>query len=175
RAEYLRLLALGCTPSLAAQFLFDVAGKTSHWRQIDPAFARACDTAKELGAGQPAPAGAPRFTPERHRIFLGHLEAGLSVTVAAAKVGITTAVIHERRKRDPAFAAAMDAAHQAYPRNPDTTPDAEDWEAFFGNLRPGVALRQAALAAGIRPEAVYHRRRADRAFARRTDRQCTAL
>ncbi|KOU24253.1 hypothetical protein ADK52_14260 [Streptomyces sp. WM6372] len=44
-------------------------------------------------------------------------------------------------------------------------------DTFFGNLRPGVALRQEALAAGIRPEAVYHRRRADCAFALRTDRQ----
>ncbi|WP_369780159.1 hypothetical protein [Streptomyces sp. R33] len=174
RAEYLRLLALGCTPSLAAQILFDGAGKASHWRRDDPAFARACDAVKDLGAGQPAPVRAPRFTPERRRAFLDHLEAGLSVTAAAAEVGITTAVIYQRRKRDRAFAAAMDAAHHAHPRTPDRTPGADDWEAFFGNLHPGVALRQAALAAGIRPEAVYHRRRADRAFAHRTDQQRTA-
>ncbi|KPI34134.1 hypothetical protein OV450_6045 [Actinobacteria bacterium OV450] len=173
RAEYLRLLALGCTPSLAAQILFDGAGKASHWRQEDPVFARACEAVKEFGAGRPAPARAPRFTPERRRIFLEHLESGLSVTAAAAAVGITTAVIYQRRKRDPAFAAAMDAAHHAHPRTPDPTPAAEDWETFFGALRPGVALRQAALAAGIRPEAVYHRRRADRAFAHRTDQQRT--
>ncbi|MFE2554176.1 hypothetical protein ACFXGI_37555 [Streptomyces sp. NPDC059355] len=174
RAEYLRLLALGCTPSLAAQILFDGAGKASHWRQADPAFARACDAVKELGAGRPAPARAPRFTPQRRRTFLDHLEAGLSVTAAAAQVGITTAVIYQRRKRDPAFATAMDTAHRAHPRTPAPTPDADAWEAFFDNLRPGVALRQAALAAGIRPEVVYHRRRADRAFAHRTDCQRTA-
>ncbi|MFF4104358.1 hypothetical protein [Streptomyces sp. NPDC001903] len=88
RAEYLRLLALGCTPSLAAQILFGGAGKASHWRRDDPAFARACDAVKELGAGQPAPARAPRFTPDRRRGFLDHLEGGLSVTAAAAEVGI---------------------------------------------------------------------------------------
>ncbi|MFJ3205678.1 hypothetical protein [Streptomyces sp. NPDC086989] len=173
RAEYVRLLALGCTPSLAAQILFEGAGKAGGWRSEDPAFARACDAAGELGAGRSAPARSPRFTPERRRAFLDHLEAGLSVTAAAAEVGITTAVVYQRRKRDAAFAAAVDTAHQARPRTPDTTPNADEWEAFFAHLRPGVALRQAALAAGIRPEAVYHRRRADRAFARRTDQHRT--
>ncbi|MFJ3204789.1 hypothetical protein [Streptomyces sp. NPDC086989] len=101
------------------------------------------------------------------------MEAGLSVTAAAAEVGITTAVVYQRRKRDPAFAAAMDTAHQAHPRTPDPTPDPDEWEAFFNNLRPGTEPRQAALAAGIRPEVVYHRRRADRAFAHRIDQQRT--
>ncbi|KPI33709.1 hypothetical protein OV450_6417 [Actinobacteria bacterium OV450] len=55
RAEYLRLLALGCTPSLAAQILFDGAGKAGRWRQEDPVFARASDAVKELRAGRPAP------------------------------------------------------------------------------------------------------------------------
>lgn len=40
----------------------------------------------------------------------------MSVTAAAAQIGITTAVIYQRRKRDRAFAAAMDAAHHAHPR-----------------------------------------------------------
>ncbi|MEV6584116.1 hypothetical protein AB0M92_39010 [Streptomyces sp. NPDC051582] len=173
RAEYLRLLALGCTPSLAAQILLDGTGKASGWRREDPAFAQACDAAGNLASGQPAPARAPRFTPERRRAFLDHLEAGLSVTAAAAEVGITTAVIYQRRKRDPAFAAAMDTAHHAQPRTPDTTPGTDEWDAFFRALRPGVALRQAALAAGIRPEAVYDRRRADHAFAHRTNQQRT--
>ncbi|MFB6811464.1 hypothetical protein [Streptomyces sp. NPDC056387] len=52
-------------------------------------------------------------------------------------------------------------------------PDADEWEAFFDNLRPATALRQAALVAGIRPEVVYPRRRADRAFAHRTDQHRT--
>ncbi|KPI25361.1 hypothetical protein OV450_7350 [Actinobacteria bacterium OV450] len=122
RAEYLRLLALGCTPSLAAQILFDGAGKACHWRQEDPVFARACDAVKELGAGRPAPARAPRFTPERRCVFLERLESGLSVTAAAAAVGVTVAVLYQRRKRDPAFAAAMDAAHHAHPRTPHQEP-----------------------------------------------------
>ncbi|KJY26964.1 hypothetical protein [Streptomyces sp. A1547] len=42
----------------------------------------------------------------------------MSVTAAAAQIGITTAVIYQRRKRDRAFAAAMDAAHHAHPRTP---------------------------------------------------------
>ncbi|MFE2141543.1 hypothetical protein ACFXA3_07265 [Streptomyces sp. NPDC059456] len=74
------------------------------------------------------------------------MASGLSITAAAAEVGITTAVIYQRRKRDPAFAAAMDAAHRAHPRTPDPTPDADDWEAFFGNLIPqndgGAQARQ---------------------------------
>ncbi|MEV7443951.1 hypothetical protein AB0O22_22965 [Streptomyces sp. NPDC091204] len=48
RAEYLRLLALGCTPSLSAQILFDGAGKAGGWRSEDPTFARAC-AVSELG------------------------------------------------------------------------------------------------------------------------------
>ncbi|KPI06581.1 hypothetical protein OV450_3693 [Actinobacteria bacterium OV450] len=116
RAEYLRLRALACTPSLAAQILFDGARKASHWRQDDPAFARACVAVTELGAGRPAPARAPRFTPERRRSFLEHLASGRSVTAAAAHVGITSAVIYQRRKRDPAFAVAMAAAPHAHPR-----------------------------------------------------------
>ncbi|MFE6848656.1 hypothetical protein [Streptomyces sp. NPDC057686] len=53
------------------------------------------------------------------------------------------------------------------------TPPVASLYRALANLRPGVALRQAALAAGIRPEAVYHRRRADQAFAHRTDQQRT--
>ncbi|MFE2850227.1 hypothetical protein ACFXJO_03740 [Streptomyces lavendulae] len=174
RAEYLRLLALGCTPGLASQILFDGAGKVSHWRQDDAAFAQACDAVRGLWSRHPAPARAPRFTPARRHTFLTHLESGLSVTAAAAEIGITTAVVYQRRKRDPAFAAAMDTARNTRPRTPGTTPAADVWEAFFHSLRPGVALRQAALRAGIRPEAVYERRRTDRAFADRTDRLRTA-
>ncbi|WP_369776514.1 hypothetical protein [Streptomyces sp. R33] len=73
RTEYLRLLALGCPLSLAAQILFGGAGKARHWRRDDPAFARACDAVKELGAGQPAPARPP-FHPRPPGAFLDHLE-----------------------------------------------------------------------------------------------------
>ncbi|WP_406187386.1 hypothetical protein [Streptomyces sp. NBC_01006] len=136
-------------------------------------FARACDAVKELGAGRPAPARAPRFTPERRHVFLERLESGLSVTAAAAEVGITSAVIYQRRKRDPTFAAAMDAAHYAHPRTPDPTPGADNWEAFFGN--PALVSHCAKLhwPRGSGPRPVCHRRRADRAFAHRTDQQRT--
>ncbi|GHE45394.1 hypothetical protein CP980_34140 [Streptomyces vinaceus] len=132
RAEYLRLLTLGCTPSLAAQILLDGTGKASHWRREDPAFARVCDAAGNLASGQPAPSRAPRFNPERRRVFLDHLEAGLSVTAVAAEVGITTAVIYQRRKRNPAFAAA----HHTHPRTLDRAPGASDWDAYIRALRP---------------------------------------
>lgn len=63
RADYLRLLALGATPSLAAQILFDGAGTAGHWRQKSAAFARACEAVKDMSATAAAPARAPRFTP----------------------------------------------------------------------------------------------------------------
>ncbi|WP_331718820.1 hypothetical protein OG851_43105 (plasmid) [Streptomyces sp. NBC_00161] len=172
RADYLRLLALGATPSLAAQILFDGAGTAGHWRQKSAAFARACEAVKDMSATAAAPARAPRFTPERRHAFLTCLETGMTVTAAAAEIGITTAVVYQRRTRDAAFAAAMDTALRASPRPKPKAPavSAETWEAFFVVLRTGVALRQAALAAGIRPENVYERRRTDAEFARRTDR-----
>ncbi|MCX4546447.1 hypothetical protein [Streptomyces sp. NBC_01565] len=170
RADYLRLLALGCTPSLAAQILFDGAGTAGHWRR-NKVFASACEAVKDLSSAAPAPARAPRFTPERRHDFLARLEKGMAVTAAAAETGITTAVVYQRRRRDSAFASAMDHALQAAPRPTSKTPavSEEQWVVFFTVLRAGVALRQAALAAGIRPETVYERRRTDTAFARRTD------
>ncbi|WP_159047292.1 hypothetical protein [Streptomyces sp. XY332] len=135
RAEYLKLPALGCTPSLAAQILFGGAGKARHRRRDDPAFARACDAVKELGAGQPAPARAPVSPPERRGPSSTTWKTGLSVTAAAAQIGITTAVIYQRRKRDRAFAAAMDAAHHAHPRTP--APGTVDDRSARGRIRRG--------------------------------------
>lgn len=43
RADYLRLLALGATPGLAAQILFDGAGTAGHRRQDNAAFTRVCE------------------------------------------------------------------------------------------------------------------------------------
>ncbi|MET9963029.1 hypothetical protein ABZ128_28850 [Streptomyces sp. NPDC006326] len=119
-----------------------------------------------------APARSPRFTPERRQAFLAHLAAGLTVSAAAAEIGITTAVVYQRRTRDLAFASAMDAALRATSgqRTKQMPVTQNQWEVFFTHLATGVAMRQAALAAGIRPEAVYDRRRTDKAFACRTDR-----
>ncbi|MFF1497619.1 hypothetical protein [Streptomyces sp. NPDC058304] len=43
------------------------------------------------------------------------------------------------------------------------------WTAFYKHLAAHGVLRQAAFAAGIRPETVYDRRRADTDFAKQTD------
>lgn len=85
---------------------------------------------------------------------------------------MTTNAVYQRRKRDPAFAAAMDASLGGTPRPTEKTPppSEEQWQVFYERLRTGAVLRQAALAAGIRPEAVYDRRRTDAGFAGRTDR-----
>lgn len=81
---------------------------------------------RDLASGQPAPSrGHPRFTPDRRSVFLDHLEAALSVTAVAAEVGITTAV-YQRRKRNPAFAAA----HHTHPRTLDRAPGASDWDGY---------------------------------------------
>ncbi|MEU8779103.1 hypothetical protein [Streptomyces sp. NPDC048606] len=66
----------------------------------------------------------------------------------------------------------MDAALKARPRPRSGAPAVtrQQWDVFFSTLRTGIALRQAALTAGIRPEIVYERRRADEDFARLTNR-----
>ncbi|MFJ4320580.1 hypothetical protein ACIP46_35645 [Streptomyces lavendulae] len=170
RADYLRLLALGCTPTLASQILFDGAGQAGKWRSEDLAFGAACDAAAAASPGR-AGVRAPRFTPERRQAFLVHLEAGLTVTAAAAEIGITTAVVYQRRRRDPAFAAAMTEALRT-PRPSSTTAAVgeEQWKEFYRQLRRTGVMRRAALAAGIQPEAVYQRRRSDPGFAEKTDR-----
>ncbi|MYT22147.1 hypothetical protein GTW69_17920 [Streptomyces sp. SID7760] len=70
RAEYLRLLALGCTPSLAAQILLDGTGKASHWRRRARR-SRGPATPPGIVSGQTRPGtGArrhPRTTPDLHR------------------------------------------------------------------------------------------------------------
>ncbi|MCX4633493.1 hypothetical protein [Streptomyces sp. NBC_01443] len=111
-----------------------------------------------------------RFTPERRRPFLEYLQAGMATTKAAAEAGITSATVYQRRRRDPDFAAAMDRATAARstPEPADAATDAQ-WTAFYEHLATHGVLRQAALAAGIRPETVYDRRRSDTGFAQQTD------
>ncbi|MER7468895.1 helix-turn-helix domain-containing protein [Streptomyces sp. NPDC097981] len=105
------------------------------------------------------------------RQFLDHLRAGMATTKAAAEVGITTATVYQRRRRDTGFAAAMDqaTATRITPELASAATDAQ-WTAFYNHLATHGVLRQAALAAGIRPESVYDRRRTDTDFAKRTDR-----
>ncbi|MFG2716342.1 hypothetical protein ACGFX2_38330 [Streptomyces goshikiensis] len=93
----------------------------------------------------------------------------MATTKAAAEVGVTTATVYQRRRRDAGFAAAMDQATTT--RTPEPAGNATDaqWIAFYEHLAVHRVLRQAALAAGIRPEAVYDRRRTDTGFAKQTD------
>lgn len=161
---------VGCTPTLASQILFDGADQAGKWRSEDLAFGAACDAAAAASPGR-AGVRARRFTPERRQAFLVHLDAGLTVTAAAAEIGITTAVVYQRRRRDPAFAATMTEALRT-PRPSSTTAAVgeEQWKEFYRQLRRTGVKRQAALAAGIRPEAVYHRRRSDPGFVEKTNR-----
>ncbi|MEU9182019.1 hypothetical protein AB0C90_35365 [Streptomyces sp. NPDC048550] len=113
-----------------------------------------------------------RFTPERRRQFLESLRAGrMATTKAPAEVGTTSATVYQRRRRDVGFAEAMDraTATRGTPEPAGAATDAQ-WSAFYGHLAAHGVLRQAALAAGIRPEAVYDRRRSDPDFAKQTDR-----
>ncbi|MEE1810080.1 hypothetical protein [Streptomyces sp. BE133] len=43
RAEYLRLLALGCSPTLASRILFDGTARAVKWRTEDSSFGTTCD------------------------------------------------------------------------------------------------------------------------------------
>ncbi|MEV6734683.1 MULTISPECIES: hypothetical protein [unclassified Streptomyces] len=100
---------LGASPSLVSQILFDGSGQANAWRSEEPAFAAACD-AVAAATVQPAEHRPSRFTPERRRQFLGYLRAGTATAKAAAEVGITTATVYQRRRRDAGFAEAMERA-----------------------------------------------------------------
>ncbi|MFJ3673625.1 hypothetical protein ACIPSE_45010 [Streptomyces sp. NPDC090106] len=106
RADYLRLLALGLTPSRAE--LIIGAGHPGGWRS-DPLYAAACDAVSAASAPY-GYIGQVRFTPQRVREFLDALRAGATVKAAAATAGITTPAVYQRRRRDNTFAVAMDAA-----------------------------------------------------------------
>lgn len=97
------------------------------------------------------------------------LRTGEAVQTVAEELGVTTATVYPRRRHDAGFAAAMDQATTT--RTPEPAGIATDaqWIAFYEHLAVHGVLRQAALAAGIRPEAVYDRRRTDTGFAKQTD------
>ncbi|MGW2987540.1 hypothetical protein [Streptomyces goshikiensis] len=168
RAEYLRLMALGASPSLASQNLFEDSGQANTWRAEQPPFAAACD-AVVAATVKRAERRRSRFAPERRRRFFDHLAAGMATTKAAAEVGITTFTVYQRRHRDTDFAAAMDQATTTRTPEPASTATDAQWIAFQEHLAIHGVLRQAALAARTRPEAVYDRRRTDADFAKRTD------
>ncbi|MEU3909088.1 hypothetical protein AB0F20_35715 [Streptomyces goshikiensis] len=121
RADYLRLLALGASPSLASQILFDGSGQSNTWRAEQTAFAAACDAVVAATASR-AERRPSRFTPERRRHFLDHLAAGMATTKAPAEVGVTTATVYQRRRRDASFAAVMDQATTTRTPEPPALP-----------------------------------------------------
>ncbi|MBX4176438.1 hypothetical protein [Streptomyces geysiriensis] len=108
RADFLRLLALGVPPSRAELIL----GSTSFsgWRGDDPAFAQACDAVSDSAAPY-GHTGQIRLTPARVARFLEALgKQKATLVAAAAAAGVTPAAIYQRRRRDEAFAKAMDEA-----------------------------------------------------------------
>lgn len=108
RADFLRLLALGVPPSRAELIL----GSTSFsgWRGDDPAFAQACDAVSDSAAPY-GHTGPIRLTPARVGRFLEALgKPKATLVAAAAAAGVTPAAIYQRRRRDEAFAKAMDEA-----------------------------------------------------------------
>ncbi|MGW1537654.1 hypothetical protein, partial [Streptomyces aureus] len=106
-ASFLRLLALGVTPT-RAELIVEVSS-TSGWRR-DPVFAQACDAVASMSV----PYGhnrQMRFTPARVARFLEELSSpGVTVLAAGATVGVTPAAIYQRRHREAEFAEAMDQA-----------------------------------------------------------------
>jgi hypothetical protein len=119
RAEYLRLLALGVSPS-RAELILGISG-AGGWRGDDPAFAAACDAVSSLAAPYDR-SRLIRLTPQRVARVLEELgRPGTTVVAAAAAIGVSSAAIYQRRGRDRAFAQAMDAARKAARKNRPVT------------------------------------------------------
>lgn len=175
RAEYLRLLALGCSPTLADRILFDGAARATKWRSDDPNFGVACDVVASARAKRSGRRTA-RFTPSRIDAFLNILLHGHTVVFAAAEVGVTSALVYQRRRRDAGFKSAMDEARalgQLAAEERETIAvekvRPEQWEALVERLRAGVTLRRAGMDCGVAPDTIYARRKKDPAFRELTD------
>ncbi|MGW2550057.1 hypothetical protein [Streptomyces sp. NPDC001635] len=116
RADYLRLLALGMTPSRAELILG--SGHPGGWRGDDSQFAQACE-AVSAAAAPYGYTGMTRLTMERVSRFLQALSRPkTTVLAAAAAAGVTPAAIYQRRRRDAEFAQAMDEARAAQEASP---------------------------------------------------------
>ncbi|MGW4788594.1 hypothetical protein [Streptomyces sp. NPDC004230] len=116
RADYLRLLALGVTPSRAELILG--AGHAGGWRGDSRAFAQACDAVAAVAAPY-GYTGMTRLTTERVSRFLQALSRPhTTVLAAAAAAGVTPAAIYQRRRRDAEFSQAMDEARAARAASP---------------------------------------------------------
>ncbi|WP_369383218.1 hypothetical protein [Streptomyces sp. cg36] len=113
RAEYLRLLALGLTPTVAENVLFDGTARVGGCRAQDASFAAACDAVTASVGVRQTVKRYSKFTPERVKVFLDTLRRQGKVGPASAAAGVTNAAVYQKRRRDPGFAAAMDEARSA--------------------------------------------------------------
>ncbi|MFE6224048.1 hypothetical protein [Streptomyces sp. NPDC057854] len=80
------------------------------WRAEDAPFRTALDGVRALAE---ASGEAPRSrlsAPAVTRLLLQALREGRPVTAAAAHAGVSPSTVYARRRRDPSFAAWMDAA-----------------------------------------------------------------
>lgn len=181
QADYIRLMALGLTPTQASRVLFHGDERVKSWRSQNEEFAKAADYTRRLHPPRLRQRREHRFTPYRVGLFLTALEQGLPVTRAAEEAGITNAVVYQRRRRDAQFRDSMDQARAraAAPQRAEATVVLEEqWVRFRRGVANGMTLRRAALGAGIPPQRVYDRRRSDPAFRADTDRwrgRCGAL
>jgi hypothetical protein len=173
QADYIRLMAMGFTPTQAARVLFHGDERIKGWRQKNETFARVADYARRLHPPRLVQRRERRFTPHRVRVFLEALRDGMTTVMAAEDAGITHAVIYQRRRRDASFRQAMDAARaeglaHREPKGPVITE--AQWEKFWRGLEAGMTLRRAAWGADINPQMIYDRRRADEQFRQATNR-----
>lgn len=173
QADYIRLLAVGLTPTEAARVLFHGDGRVGKWHADQPEFSLAVAAVRRLNPPAVRRRREHRFTPHRVRVFLDALRTGMSAKGAAEEAGITSAVIYQRRRRDSHFAKLMDDARLEagyQPPAPGKPIGEEQWERMFAELKRGKTIPRAARDAGIDPSTVYKKRHRDPAFRQRTNR-----
>jgi hypothetical protein len=173
QARYVGLLALGMRPTQAARVLFHGDERVKGWRQKNATFAQVADYVRRLNPPKLLQRREHRFTPHRVKLFLDALREGMTAIRAAEEAGITNAVIYQRRRRDSAFRAAMDAARAqglAHRERRRVYVTEAQWIDFRAGVEAGMTLRKAAKEADIEPQMVYDRRSTDPEFRAATDR-----
>lgn len=114
-----------------------------------------------------------RFDEAAYRVFLDALCEGLTIDAAANEANLSPRTIDGRRQRDPGFADIVDqiltatgclptVRRSATGRSTVLTPAARS--AVVRALRRGSTLREAALEAGLTPQAIKRGRYLDSAF-----------
>lgn len=104
--------------------------------------------------------------------FLGALGEGKGVKAAVTEARVACSTVYDRRKRDPAFAAAWDLRLRPKTlldgrRRADKRRSSAKVERFIAKLTETSNVSAAAAHAGVTPAWVYKRRREDAEFARR--------